>query len=79
MKRLNSSSACAKKEGLTSSGLNPKAEPKTMARRHNQPMVSRRGRGSLYQGSSTAGIQTALTGRVITELGINLKAITLRI
>ena len=40
-------------------------------------MVSRTGRGSLYQGSCTPGIQKALTGRVTTELGINLKAMTL--
>jgi len=67
----------ARKELLTPSGLNPNAEPKTIARRHNQPMVNRRDRGSLYQGSSTIGIQTALTGRVTTELGIYLKAMTL--
>ena len=41
-------------------------------------MVSRRGRGNLYQGSSTEGIHTALIGRVTTELEMNLKAMTLR-
>jgi hypothetical protein len=73
---MHRSSVCAKKI-LTPSGLKPNAEPKMMARRHSQPMVSRRGRGNLYQGSCTEGIHMALIGRVTTELEMNLKAMTL--
>lgn len=55
----------------------PNAEPKTKARRQAQPIASLELRGILFQGSWMMGTQTASTGLVTTEFGMNLKAIIL--
>lgn len=56
----------------------PKAEPKTMARRANQPRPNLTFLGRRSNGLATRGPQTAATGLLTTELGMNRNAIILR-
>lgn len=56
---------------------NPKADPKTIPMRHDQPMVKRIFRGKRYQGSWMHGIHIAATGFDTTRFGMKRKAITL--
>lgn len=64
-------------EQLTSGREKPKAEPKTMPRRPNQPRPYLTFLGRRSNGSETTGPQTAETGLLMTELGIKRKAMIL--
>lgn len=55
----------------------PKAEPKTMARRLNQPRPNLTFLGMRSNGLETTGPHTAATGLLTTELGMNRKAMIL--
>lgn len=62
---------------LTAGRGNPKAEPKTIARSPSQPKPYLTVLGRRWNGSETTGPQTAETGLLTTELGINRKAMIL--
>lgn len=62
---------------LTAGREKPKAEPKTMARRASQPRPNLAVLGMRPNGLETRGPQTAATGLLTTELGINRKAMIL--
>jgi hypothetical protein len=63
---------------ITSGSGKPKAEPKTIARRANQPRPNLTGLGRRPNGLATRGSHTAATGPLTIEFGINLKAIILK-
>ena len=64
------------RERLTEGSGKPNAEPTTMARRATQPSPRRTDHGSLKKGFEMRGPQTAPTGFVTIELGMNRNAIT---
>ena len=66
------------RQELTAGRGKPKAEPKTMARRASHPRANLTCLGRRPNGFATSGPQTAATGLLTTELGINLKAMILK-